>query len=558
MFIKSFKIKNFRQIENMTIKFNKNLNIIIGPNNSGKTTIIDALRICLTYKDYDSLKITKNDFHIKYENLLEDIEFNIIFEIEKEIEKAVFSDLYNINPNSSEDSLSITYIFSFNQQLNKIKSKVFGGYTKDNKVSDEIFDYITNFHLSALRDANRFLTPGRYNILSSFFSDLKDDNEKSKLINEINDTVKNSDISDFIKESTDNYIQKIYKNITFNSDYTQIKMTPIDYEFDEFTKNWKILLPSITDERKILDIKQNGLGYNNLIYISVLLSRLNVINEKTDEEIYISLSIEEPEAHLQPQLQNIFFSFLNSLNEYNQLQIFITSHSPTLTAKADLNSLILIQNSNNNVEAINLTECFTEEDDLNYLRKFLDVTKSQLLFSKKIIFVEGISEAILIPVFAKKYGINLDKEGVEIVNLQGINIKHFFPLFNDNNKLKFKGVFLTDDDRKTLNGEPSDVNTSLKIYNNDNLKIFSAKKTFEYELICSNGFESEIFDAFKNKHPKIFKDVNNEENLFEIFNQKTIQKADIALNLSQKLENNDITYNIPKYIKLAFDFLKEN
>jgi len=495
MFIKTLEIRNFRSIENTKINFNKNLNIIIGSNNSGKTTIIDALRICLTYKDYASLRIKKSDFHTNKKNLLEDIEFNIIFKVEKEIETAIFSDLYYINPNSQEnDFLSITYIFSYNQKLDKIKSKVFGGYNEDNPVSDEIFDYMLNYYLGALRDANRYLTPGRNNILSSFFSDLTDEQEKFNLINEINGNIKNSVLSTFITKSTENYIQKIYDDITFKSDNTKINMSPIDQEFDEFTKNWKIQLP-LSSNGPLLEIPQNGLGYNNLIYISVLISRLKSINENRDEDYYISLCIEEPEAHLQPQLQNLFFSFLNSLNKDSDLQIFITSHSPTLTAKSDLNSLILIQNINNNVETLNLTECFTEQSDLNYLRKFLDVTKSQLLFSKKIIFVEGISEAILIPLFAKKYDFDLDKNGVEVVNVQGINFKHFIPLFDKKNRLNFKGVILTDDDRETIDGEPSDTNKDINYYcKNKTIKVYSSVKTFEYDLILSNGFDSEIYN----------------------------------------------------------------
>ena len=63
MYLKSLHIKNFRSIKDTNITFNKGLNILIGPNNSGKTTIIDALRICFSYKDYHSIHITEDDFY---------------------------------------------------------------------------------------------------------------------------------------------------------------------------------------------------------------------------------------------------------------------------------------------------------------------------------------------------------------------------------------------------------------------------------------------------------------------------------------------------------------
>ena len=63
----------------------------------------------------------------------------------------------------------------------------------------------------------------------------------------------------------------------------------------------------------MLELDQNGLGYNNIIYMSILLSRLSILKEQEDS-LFLSLIIEEPEAHLQPQLQNLFFSYLDLIS----------------------------------------------------------------------------------------------------------------------------------------------------------------------------------------------------------------------------------------------------
>ena len=238
--------------------------------------------------------------------------------------------------------------------------------------------------------------------------------------------------------------------------------------------------------------------------------------------------------------------------------MFITSHSPTLTSKADLDSLILIQNTGDNVICHNLINSFPEVDDQIFLKKFLDVTKSQLLFSKKIIFVEGISEAILVPVFAKICDFDLDKHGVELVNVQGISFKHFAPLFDDENDLILKGVILTDDDRSSISGTGSDSYNKIKSLETDKLKVFSSRKTFEFELIYKNGFGSKIWKIFKNRHKGIFGDIEDFNSLFKIFNsnqKNSIKKADLALILSEKIENEteDI---VPDYIKNAFEYLR--
>ena len=248
------------------------------------------------------------------------------------------------------------------------------------------------------------------------------------------------------------------------------------------------------------------------------------------------------------------------LNDKKSFQVFITSHSPTITAKADLNSLIILQRDyeNENVVCADFKSLRFKKENKEYLHKFLDVTKSQLLFSKRVIFVEGISEALLLPVFAKKLKKDLDEKGVEVVMLNGINFKHFLPLFYEDNPLIFKGTIITDDDRKEINGKPSKTYENLTKMENKNLEVHGAVKTFEYELLICNKKESIIHQTFKEVHPQNFKNVTiaTNEELFDIFNsKKKIKKADIALILSTKLD--DDNHEIPEYISDAIKFVCE-
>jgi putative ATP-dependent endonuclease of OLD family len=126
-------------------------------------------------------------------------------------------------------------------------------------------------------------------------------------------------------------------------------------------------------------------------------------------EAYVSLLIEEPEAHLHPQLQNIFFNYLNKLDKFG-FQIFVTSHSPTITAKAALDSLVVLQEKEKQIVTFSLKKSNLNNLNKKYLQKFLDVTKSQLFFSNGVILVEGISEALLLPVFSKIMGNEYDIE----------------------------------------------------------------------------------------------------------------------------------------------------
>lgn len=64
MYLSKLNIKNFRSIKEISLAFNQGINVLIGENNAGKSTIIDALRICLGYRNQDGLRVSKNDFYI--------------------------------------------------------------------------------------------------------------------------------------------------------------------------------------------------------------------------------------------------------------------------------------------------------------------------------------------------------------------------------------------------------------------------------------------------------------------------------------------------------------
>lgn len=570
MYLTKLKIRNFRSIKDITLNFSKGINILIGENNAGKTTIIDVLRICLGYRDQDGLRINKNDFQISNHNKqIKPIEFDLSFEKDIDEEIGHFIELYDCE----NDSLDLHFRFSLKQyeKYKKIHSDVWGGKNEGVNIPSEVFHSFIQVYLGALRDAERYLRPGRYNQLGDLIIGLDEKNiskdyNREKMVDELNYKIANSEFSRFIEDVKTEYLAKHLNRMTFEGD-SILNITPINQDYEEISKNLKIRLPLTNNEKNnnYLELYQNGLGHNNLIYIAILLMKLEDLS-KSDESSYLSLLIEEPEAHLQPQLQNLFFSYLNELNkELNtkkSFQIFITSHSPTITAKANLDSLIILQKDLNNENVVN-ANCKSmpfNDENKEYLQKFLDVTKSQLLFSKRIIFVEGISEALLIPIFAKKLGYELENKGVEVVMLNGLNFKHFVPLFDENNGLVFKGAIITDKDRKKLDNDESDTFKLLENSENNNLKVFGAEVTLEYDLLTSNPNRSFVREVFKQIHPKIFENVfkSSDEEIFKIMKNKNrnIKKSRIAWILSTELNNDPtIKYDVPEYIDAALNFV---
>lgn len=189
-----------------------------------------------------------------------------------------------------------------------------------------------------------------------------------------------------------------------------------------------------------IPIANNGLGYNNLIYISLLLAKMQSNKEvsymgTTNAKAFSILAIEEPEAHLHPELQYQFLDFLRqNILDHKVKQVFMTSHSPSLTAKVKVDELCcLFKDTNHNISAYYPRKIYS--DDLKakkFVQRYLDATRADMLFAGKILFVEGLAEQILIPVFVQLLGYDKEwhKQQAIIVNIGGRYFEYFLKLYD--------------------------------------------------------------------------------------------------------------------------------
>jgi putative ATP-dependent endonuclease of OLD family len=164
------------------------------------------------------------------------------------------------------------------------------------------------------------------------------------------------------------------------------------------------------------ELRHSGLGYANLLFMTTVTVELAHASQ-ADLTLFL---VEEPEAHLHPQLQMLILDFLQekakestrkkSINGQpaGHIQVIVTTHSPNLTAWVKPEHLVVMRakraesDPRSHSVAVPVRKLGLEHRDLAKISRYLDVTRSALVFGGRVLLVEGIAEALLVPALAKR------------------------------------------------------------------------------------------------------------------------------------------------------------
>jgi len=622
MILKQLTIEGYKNFkEPFKIYFESGLNILVGENGVGKSAIIDAIRTILQEDEYGRGGIRETDFHRPFDKNKRPSGTDLInittrFTDLSDEEKIAFLPWME---NDDQAKLSLQ-IANKPTARGRLKRLLWGGVSSSSIFEWELMDTINCIYLPPLRDAEARLCEGRGSRLARLIQNL----EKTKLsaakeagilhpleehVNSFNQEVANDEgkpiarANHLIRQSLQEAVGQI-----FGQD-TRIKFSEIS--FNRIVENLRLFFfPNIdesTPTEAFRGLEENSLGYNNLIYLATVLAELAALPDDEPEYLRLLL-IEEPEAHLHPQLQTRLLKFLNAQAKEVGFQVIVTTHSPVLASAVSIGSLIHLSCClESQPKAIHLSKCGLSEKSSQFISRWLDATKSVLLFAKGVILVEGIAEALLLPILARKviqeekklYSKNkeikkLDDAGISIVNMNGIYFKHFMQLFcningSDAYNLPVLCSGITDNDPpKDSRPTPSNLikgnNSALQLIScintSDYCRLFANPlKTFEYDLAMERGnikvMSAVLADLWTSSSRTVIPELavmrttdwesepdNSKADasyrLLELIENDDIGKGLFAQSLAEKLDSDSAlleSFHIPQYIHNAIKWV---
>lgn len=536
IYITKLHIENYRCFETFDIDFQKNVNIIVGNNETGKSTILEAINLCLSgllHGRYLKNELTEYLFNATaVQNYLQAINEkkpieppHILLEVYLDSDDKndpLLAELKGTGNTEGGEHVGIRLEILFDERF----QSEYGVFIEDN-ISNLPIEYYTIQWSSFARDNSITarsipLKPNMIDSSSTKYRNGSDFYISRIITGQLDDKEKIAITQAYRKLKTEFKDKDALQNINAKiSEMAKISDKEVSISVNTADINaWENILITYFDN---IPFQQIGEGEQCIVKTNLALSNVR----KNSSNLIL---LEEPENHLSHTNLNVLLK--NIEDAHLGKQLIVTTHSSFVANKLGLKNLLFLHNK----KVLKFEEL--ADDTQNYFSKLSGYDTLRLLLAQKCILVEGPSDELIIQkCFLDKYKTMPIESGIDVISV-GLSAPRFLELAK---KLNIKVAVVTDNDgnyQKNITERYTEYNafSNINIFSNKN----NEQNTLEPSFIHCNAANEE-------KLKKVLEYQSDKD--LSAYMQK--HKTDWAL----KVFESDEVFNFPDYINECIDWI---